>query len=129
MFGYVILYNFQYTTTFEGVERGIVWTLVRPCLHSFAVCLHSSRFCLHLHAVCLHSFVVCLQFVTLSLTKNAPLREIHLQWGDLFNYIFSGAETPISFNALAIVVRVAVMSASRASDKSRFSGSNTFSAL
>ncbi|MBE1555751.1 hypothetical protein H4683_002871 [Filibacter limicola] len=45
------------------------------------------------------------------------------------NYIFSGAETPTSFRALAMVVRFAVISASRASDNFGFDGSNTFSAL
>jgi hypothetical protein len=44
-------------------------------------------------------------------------------------YIFSGADTPIRFSALAMVVRVAVISARRASDSSRLAGSKTFSAL
>ena len=41
-------------------------------------------------------------------------------------YIFSGAETPINFNALAIVVRVAVINARRASDNSRLSSIQHF---
>jgi hypothetical protein len=55
----------------------------------------------------------------------------HCRAGGLkvYYYIFSGADTPIKRNALAIVVRTAVIRAKRASVSSLFEASNTFSAL
>ena len=47
----------------------------------------------------------------------------------VWNYIFSGADTPINFNAFANVVFTAVINARRASVSSLLSWLSTFSAL